>query len=203
MLLKIGKFFSLGLLLLLSVTAQAEPINAIFHGKGDPIAGNASGKITVVEFFDYQCGYCVMMAPAISGIIKSNPDLRVVYKELPIRGPMSVYAARAALAANKQGKYIPFHHALMNANEALTEKKIMELATSAGLNISKLKKDMNDKNVINTLNATMKLADELKLTGTPAIFIGKTNATNSEEIAFIPGAMDQSELQSAIDKIRK
>src|SRR5689334_12549783 len=93
---------SLGLLCLFSFAVKAESVNALFHQNSDPVAGNPKGKVTVVEFFDYQCSHCMTMAPVIEAIIKNNPNVRVVFKDFPIRGPVSEFAAKAALAANKQ-----------------------------------------------------------------------------------------------------
>lgn len=192
----------IGLLFSFSLAVHAEPTNALFRQGNDPVAGNPNGKITVVEFFDYQCGHCVSMAPVISAIIKANPDVRVVFKELPIRGTTSQFASRAALAAKKQGKYYAFSHALMMTNEPLNQTTIMEIAQKTGLNVVKLKKDMNDKSTYQQLNANMKLAEDLQISGTPAFFIGKTNATNSQDVTFRLGEMSQSELQDAINKAK-
>lgn len=172
----------------------------LFNQMNDPVAGNPNGKISVVEFFDYQCPHCIDMAPTIEGIIKANPDVRIVFKEFPIRGPMSEFAARAALAANKQGKYYEFSHALLTANKPLTQDVIFEIAKSTGLDVDKLKTDMNDKSIDEQLKATMKLAQNLKLFGTPAFFIGKTDASGA--INYVPGQMDQKQLQDAIDKAK-
>lgn len=172
--------------------------DALFHQNNDPAIGNPNGKVTVVEFFDYQCPHCVDMAPVISAISKANPDVRIVFKDFPIRGPMSEVAARAAIAANKQGKYYDFSHALLIANKQLTEDAIYDIAKSVGLDVDKLKKDMKDASVTDVLNANMKLAQNLKLFGTPAFFIGKTNDT--KDISYVPGQMDQNQLQTAIDK---
>lgn len=174
---------------------------ALFNQPNDPMAGNPSGKITVVEFFDYQCPHCVDMAPVMDAIIKANPDLRVIYKEFPIRGPISEFAARAALAAAKQGKYSEFSHALLSSNQPLTKDSILAIATKTGLDVTKLKNDMNDKSIDNQLKETTKLAQDLKLFGTPAFFIGKTDATGS--ISYIPGQMSQAQLQGEIDKAGK
>ena len=203
MLRKILLSFSLGLLFLFSLAVKAESVNALLHASNDPVAGNPKGKITVVEFFDYQCGHCMSMAPVIASIIKNNPNVRVVFKDFPIRGPVSEFAARAALAANKQGKYYEFNHALLTANQPLTEQSILEIAKSTGLNIKQLKKDMDSKAVENQLKANFNLALNLKLTGTPAFFISKTDAKDSSNINFILGEMSQSELQSAIDNASK
>ena len=110
----------------------------LFHQAGDPMAGNANGKVTVVEFFDYQCSHCVDMAPVIDSLIKADPNVRVVFKEFPIRGPLSEYAAKAALAASAQGKYFEFHKALMDQisqKQPLTEDSVLKAAQKVGLNI--------------------------------------------------------------------
>lgn len=178
-------------------------VKDLFHAPNDPVAGNPNGKITVVEFFDYQCPHCIDMVPVVDAIIKANPDVRVIYKEFPIRGPMSEVAARATLAANKQGKYSELSHAILASNQPLTQDLIMQLAKNVGLNVDQLKKDMNDKSVNEQIQGTVKLAKNLKLFGTPAFFIGKTDATTSSALIYVPGRLEQKQLQSEIDKASK
>lgn len=187
----------------LAFAVNAQPVAGLFHHNGDPIGGNASGSVTVVEFFDYQCSHCVKMAPVMSEIIKANPDVRVVYKDYPIRGPESELAARAAIAANLQGKYTVFSHALLNSSQDLNENSILDIAKSVGLNVDKLKRDMKGKKVTDELKNTLQIAQQFNLTATPAFFIGKTSATNSDQVNFVLGEMSQSELQSAIEKASK
>lgn len=175
-------------------------IPALFHQANDPTDGNVNGSITVVEFFDYQCPHCAEMTPVIAAITKANPNVRVVFKEFPIRGPVSEFAAKAALAANKQGKYTVFSHALLSAKPPLSQETILQIAKSSGLDVEKLKKDMNDPSVTDQLKNNMKLAQDLKLFGTPAIFVGKTNATPKDSISYGPGRLDQKQLQESIDK---
>lgn len=191
---------TISLFLSLSLTAYAESVSSLFHRSDDPVAGNPNGKITVVEFFDYQCGHCVSMGPVIQNIIKANPNVRIVFKEFPIRGTTSEFAARAALAANKQGKYYQFSHALLATNQPLTEEVILNVAKSAGLNMPKLKKDMKSSAITDALRANAQLAQELNINGTPAFFIGKTNAKSASAITFVLGEMSQQELQDAINK---
>lgn len=178
-----------------TATTFAAPL---FHSPNDPIAGNPNGQITVVEFFDYQCPHCVDMAPVMSAIIKANPNVRVVYKEFPIRGPMSEFASRAALASNLQGKYDVFSHALLTSTQPLTQDLVLQIAKNNGLNVDQLKKDMTNAAIDSQLKATIKLAQDLKLIGTPAFFIGKTDAKGN--ISYVPGQMNQTQLQGAIDK---
>lgn len=175
----------------------------LFKYANDPVVGNANGKVTLVEFFDYQCPHCVDMDPVITGLIKANPGLRVVFKEFPIRGAVSMTASRAALAANKQGKYMEMHEALMKDASSLTDAKIMEIAKKIGLDVTKLKTDMAGPDVDKQVKDTYKLAQELQLYGTPALFVAKTDVTSSSPVTavdFAPGQVDQKYLQNAIDK---
>lgn len=172
---------------------------------GDPVVGNVNGKITLVEFFDYQCPHCVEMTPIIEGLIKSNPELRIVFKEFPIRGPMSETASRAALAARIQGKYYEFHSALMRnimeQRKPLTEEVIYKIAQSVpGLNVDKLKTDMKSETVNQQIKTTYKLAQDLQLIGTPAFFIAKTDANQNTVFGFVPGRAELGQLQDAIKK---
>lgn len=175
-------------------------VQSLFHDAKDPVAGNPKGVVTIVEFFDYQCSHCVNMTSVISDAIKTSPNVRVVFKEFPIRGPVSDYAARAALAANLQGKYVVFHEALMKAKQPLTEAIVMTTAKDAGLNMDQLKKDMDSAAIKGQIATTMKLAQQLKLLGTPAFFIGKTDASAASSINYIPGEIPMPQL---IDLIKK
>jgi protein-disulfide isomerase len=178
--------------------------DALFRQSADPVAGNPNGKVTVVEFFDYQCPHCVDMAPTTAAIIKANPDVRIVFKDFPIRGAASQLGARAAVAANKQGKYYEFSHALLTANQPITQDSIIQIAKKVGLDTEKLQKDMNDGSVDAVLKANYKLAQDLKLFGTPAFFIAKTDVNKDKgTIIYIPGQMDQKQLQAEIDKAAK
>ena len=172
--------------------------NALFHKPNDVVAGNPKGKVTIVEFFDYQCQHCIDMAPVIQAIISANPDVRIVYKDFPIRGPVSIFAAKAAIAANKQGKYNEFSHAVLQAKQPLTEDMVLKIAEEQGLDVAQLKKDMDDKSINDLLNANLQLAKDLKLFGTPALFIGRTDKTGN--IEYVPGKTDQKQLQALIDK---
>lgn len=174
--------------------------DALFKDSSNPVAGNAKGKLTIVEFFDYQCPHCVDMVPALDATIKANPDVRVVYKEFPIRGPLSQMAAKAALAANLQGKYLPMHDAIMQASQNLSKEVIDNIAKSLGLNMEKFTADMEGAKVDQQLKGNFKLAQDLQLMGTPAIFVGLTNSP--KEIAFVPGQVDQAYLQELVAKLK-
>lgn len=179
--------------------------NPLFHQTTDPIAGNPNGTVTLVEFFDYQCPHCIDMTETIEGLIKANPNLRVVLKEFPIRGAMSELATRAALAAQKQGKYFPLHLALMSSKtEPLTENIIYDLAKTAGLNVDQLKVDMKDKSVDQQIKANYQLAKDLGIMFTPVLFIAKSNVTTDtkpDAIAFIPGQVSPAQLAEVLKKV--
>lgn len=179
----------------------------LFHHTNDPAAGNPNGKVTVVEFFDYQCPHCIDMTPVMDGIVKANSDVRVIYKEFPIRGPASETASRAALAAQMQGKYTDFQHALMKANKLpLTDDIIFGVAKTVGLDVDKLKADMKSKAVDQQIKDTYKLAQDLQLMGTPALFVAKSDVSKDsgpKAVIFIPGQVNQDQLQEAIGKVSK
>lgn len=176
----------------------------LFHSANDPTAGNPNGKIIIVEFFDYQCPHCIEMTPILEGLIKSNSDVKVVFKEFPIRGPASELAAKAALAAKMQGRYFDFHKGLMAANKVLTQEDIYKIAQQVGLNVDKLKTDMNSDAVSKEIKEDYKLAQSLQLIGTPAFFIAKSDVSDSSpatSVVFIPGQVDQAQLESVIAKL--
>jgi protein-disulfide isomerase len=181
--------------------------DALFHQANDATAGNPTGKITIVEFFDYQCPHCVDMTPIIDGLIKNNADVKVVFKEFPIRGPISEMASRAALAAKEQGKYFEFHKGLMETKqEPLTEDAIFTIAKNVGLDVEKLKAAMKSGNVDQQLKANYKLAQQLQLIGTPAFFIAKSNVSKtspSTAIVFLPGQVDAAQMNKAIETVSK
>ncbi|MGB6976255.1 MAG: DsbA family protein, partial [Gammaproteobacteria bacterium] len=172
---------------------------ALFNDPVSPVIGNPNGNVTVVEFMDYQCGHCKEMSPIIEGIIKQDPELRVVIKQLPIFGESSEFAAKAALAAQKQGKFAAFHQALMKATAPLSHDSVMAIAKSVGLNTEQLQQDMKDDVFDQQLKANMQLAQTLGLVGTPAFIIG--NRQNSKN-AFMPGATSAQNMQQLINQVR-
>ena len=183
-------------------SAVFDNADALFNGTVT-VVGNPTGKVTLVEFFDYQCIHCVKMAPALANLVKKNPDLRVIYKEFPIFGDSSVTASKAALAAGMQGKYVQMHDALLKAGKRLDDKTVMAKAKSVGLDMNKLKKDMDSKEVAAMLDANRELADKMHLQGTPAFVIASTPAgkfNTKSEPTFIPGGSSEDVLQGMIKK---
>lgn len=139
-----------------------------------PVGGNVKGDVTVVEFFDYRCGVCKRIHPIVNQLVKSDPNIRRVYKEWPILGPNSVLAARAAIASRKQGKYLSFHKVMMEANSSFGESAIMAMAESVGIDTAKLRQDMRSAETDAVIRKNYALAEKLKLNGTPSFVIGDT-----------------------------
>lgn len=177
----------------------------LFHQTTDPVGGNPNGKITIVEFSDYQCPHCIEMTTILDDLVKKNNDIRIVFKEFPIRGPNSELATRAAFAAQKQGKYYQFHNALMQSKtQPLNETVILDVAKSVGLNVDKLKTDMKDSSIDQQIKTNYQLAKEMELMWTPIFFVAKTDVSNKSkptDIIFIPGRVEASQLSDAIEKM--
>lgn len=172
----------------------------LFNDPNSPTAGNADGNVLLVEFFDYQCSHCKEMQPVIDKVLSGNNKVKIIYKEFPIFGDTSNYAAQMALAANKQNKYLEFHNALMKHSGALNASKIQEIAKSVGLNVEQLKKDMTDPAVKQEISDTYDLAKALNLAGTPSFVLSNKAMT---EFDFIPGAAPEQLFQQSVDNIAK
>lgn len=157
-----------------------------------PVGGNPDGDITIVEFFDYNCGYCKRVAPAVAETLANDKKVRIVYKEFAILGQESVFAARAALAAKRQGKYHEMHEALMSAERADAEA-VVALSQQLGLDRKKLLKDMQDPAITKILERNYQLANALGINGTPAFVIGER---------MIPGAVDAAGMAEIIAQER-
>lgn len=156
------------------------------------ILGNPQGRVTLVEFTDFACGYCRQSVKAIEALVAANPDLRVVVRELPIIAPESEDAARMALAAAAQGKY-PAYHAAMFAGERPSASSIAAAATAAGLDLATARAALARADVTAELQRNLEIARELGINGTPAWIIGGR---------IINGAVPAADLQSAIDAAR-
>lgn len=143
----------------------------LFDERRDPIFGNPDGDVTVVEFFDYGCPYCREVTERLLQTVKRDGNIRVVFKELPVLGPGSEYAARAALAAKNQGRYLEFHRALMRSNGRLTRKRILRVAGSLGIDVNRLRADMRSPEVNDAIAANRTTARRLGVRGTPTFVI--------------------------------
>ncbi|AML53526.1 DsbA family protein [Falsihalocynthiibacter arcticus] len=147
-----------------------------------PVLGNPDGDVTVVEFFDYNCPYCKKAADVVEELIANDPNVRVVYREWPILSEGSVYAARAALASREQGKYEEFHWEMMEQRGRLDEKSVLKIAKSIGLDLDRLKEDMNAPEVDEHIETTHALAKTLGFGGTPSFVIGDALAPGMIEM---------------------
>jgi protein-disulfide isomerase len=159
-----------------------------------PVLGNPDGDVTVVEFFDYNCPYCKRAMPEIDALLAQDGQIRLVLREWPILSEGSALAARAALAARKQGKYPEMHDALMNLRGKLEADTVMRIAGEVGLDLEKLKADMQSPEVEEHIATSMRLADALGFNGTPAFIVGDQ---------LIPGFVEKAQLAEAVASARQ
>lgn len=158
-----------------------------------PVLGNPDGDVTVVEFFDYNCPYCRRAGEQVSAMLAADDNVRVVYREWPILGEGSTFAARAALASRAQDKYAEFHEALMAARGRVDETSVMQIAAGLGIDVTQLRRDMDDPSVQDHIDTTMALAQSLGFSGTPSFVIGE---------ALAPGLVDAEQLLAMIEDAR-
>jgi protein-disulfide isomerase len=173
----------------------AERSDEIFRHPDDPFAGAAEGDVTLVEFFDYRCGYCRNMAGNLRTLVDTDDRLRFVFKELPVLGPDSVVAAKAALAAAKldHDKYYDFHMVLMQTKD-LSREAVLGLAAAKGYDRDAMAAEMDSAWVQERLDANQALAESLGINGTPSFVVGST---------LIPGAVDIGRLAQLVQDERK
>ncbi|USG59489.1 DsbA family protein [Sneathiella marina] len=165
--------------------------------KNDPssfVAGNPDGDVTIVEFFDYRCGYCKRNFPDLMKTVEDDGNIRLVLKEFPILGEDSVLASQAAIASISQGKYMEFHTALMAVRGGLTKDRILNIASDVGLDVQKLEEDMQGEAVQNIIRKNYSLAQQLGVNGTPAFVIEDT---------FYPGAATAEQMEKLIVAARE
>jgi len=165
--------------------ALTDMTSRLKNNPNDPQIGNPDGDLTVVEFFDYRCGYCKKVFPDVQKLIKSDVNIRYVLKEFPILGPESVYASHAAQAVwlHQPDKYLAFHTAMMLNRGGLGERKVIDLAISAGVDTVAMKDQMNDPVIQKTLDATAEQAQALGVSGTPAFIFGNDIAPGAISLA--------------------
>jgi protein-disulfide isomerase len=161
-----------------------------------PAAGNIDGDITIVEYFDYQCPYCRKLEPELRQVVQDDGKVRLVLKDWPILGPVSVIAARMALASKFQGKYIQAHEALIGVNSKLTEPRMRELLAGAGIDIDRLDRDLvtNTKAIDAILARNSDQATAFGFKGTPSFIVGKFR---------VPGILTMAEFDQVIADARK
>ena len=166
----------------------------VFDDPATPVGGNPQGDATIVEFFDYRCPYCKQVLPSLQTLLKEDHKLRFVYKEMPVLGPQSVTAARAALAAQRQGKYEGFHNAMMATTGQITDETVYRVAGSVGLDVDRLKRDMSAPEIEQILKANLALAGALNIRGTPGFIVGNR---------IVPGAVELDSLRNMIADARQ
>jgi protein-disulfide isomerase len=169
-----------------AITSQR---HALLENSADPAVGDSAGDVTLVEFYDTRCPYCRGLLPTMAALLKADPKLRVVYKDLPILGPNSMLEARALLAAQRQGGYERMQDAVMHNSGAVTAQSLGAEAQTLGLDGDRLQKDMGDPVIQARLESNLQLAQTLHVEGTPAFIIGAK---------LIPGAVSLAELQDAV-----
>lgn len=169
-------------------------LNKIINDSDAPVGGNAKGDVTVVEFFDYSCGYCKLAQENLEKLLSDDKNIRLIYKELPILGQNSLTASKAALASVSQGGYLKFHEALMKSKSPLNESAVMDVAKETGLDTEKLKKDMESEKIAKMLKSNIALAKEIGAQGTPTFIIGGK---------LYPGAVPYEQMKEAVEAARK
>jgi protein-disulfide isomerase len=166
--------------------------DALTNSELDPVGGNTEGSITIVEFFDYNCGYCKRASGTLQQLVKDNPNLKVVYKEWPILSESSSIAAKIALAINlaEPTKYEEFHHTLLSARSIRSAEDVWKIAEQVGIDRSAAEAKLNSPEVEQHLTQTSALAQNLGITGTPAFIVGDK---------ILKGAYPIEQIQEAID----
>jgi protein-disulfide isomerase len=161
-----------------------------------PVAGNAAGDISIVEYFDYQCPYCRKIEPELRQVVHDDGKVRLLLKDWPILGPVSVTAARMVLASKYQDKFIQAHDALISVNAKLTETRIREVLAGAGIDVDRLDRDLASHaaaiDAILARNNDQATAFEFR--GTPSFIVGKFR---------VPGVLTMAQFGQAIADARK
>lgn len=161
-----------------------------------PVAGNPNGDVTIVEYFDFQCPYCRRVEPELQQVVQDDGKVRLVSKVWPILGPVSVTAARMALASKYQDKFLQAHNALIGVASRLTEPRINELLAGASIDMNRLKRDLatHSKAIDAILARNNDQATAFEFRGTPSFIIGKFR---------VPGVLTMAEFDQAIADARK
>jgi protein-disulfide isomerase len=156
--------------------AQPDPLikahaAKLLHDPRTQALGAAHGDVTIVEFFDYTCPFCKAAEPRVEALLKADKGVRLVVKEFPILSPQSPLASRAALAAARQGRYAAYHQAMLLHQGELDEDAIFAIARDIGLDVGRLRRDMNDPALAREIDDNMKLAKAINVHGTPTFIV--------------------------------
>lgn len=177
-----------------ATTAIASMQDAIFNDPGQVVVGNPDGDVTLVEFFDYNCGYCRAALPDMAALLADDPNLRIILKEFPILSNESIDAARVAVLVGDAGvDYWTFHEALFSSRGQVDKKVALAAAAELGLSPVALELDMGTEAVSKTIQTSYEIARALNITGTPTYIIGNE---------IIPGAIGLDELRARIANMR-
>ena len=169
----------------------------IFNSQYQAVIGNPNGKVTLVEFFDYNCGYCKRALDDLTKLMKADPDLRVVLKDFPVLGPGSVEAAQVASAVRAQlkgEKFWEYHQKLLTTRGSIGKAQALNVARDLGLDMAQLEKDLAAPAVKAGIEEVMKVADILNLTGTPSYVVGTD---------VIVGAVGYDEIKGKLENMKK
>ena len=172
---------------------------ALFSSPHQVTLGDPQGDVTLVEFFDYSCGFCKRALPDTLALLADDPHLKIVLKEFPILGPGSAAAARVAIAARMQdpAKYLAFHRALLGGAGPASEQKALDAARDQGFDLARLENDMASDEVVVTIDEDMKLASALGVSGTPAYVVGKGVVVGAVGAAALKERIAQARAESA------
>lgn len=160
-----------------------------------PMVGNPDGDVTVVEFFDYRCGYCKRVLPSVQKLLKDDGNIRLVLKEYPILGPDSLIAAKASLAVwqTDPDKYMDVHAAMLTAKGTLDEERVLDLVAAQGVDRDTIRKAMAEPGIEDVLRANFELGQRLGINGTPAFIIGDE---------LVPGAIGLEQMEKLVADAR-
>ncbi len=166
---------------------------AVLTASDQPSVGNPDASVTVIEFFDYNCGYCKKAFPDVQELVAKDSDVRVVFQEFPVLGQSSEEAARWSLAAQKQGKYFEYHAALMDYRGQKNKAALLSLARDVGLDTEQLETDANSPEIAAAIERSRTIARDLNINGTPAFIVQKE---------FYRGYLGEGGLEHAVNDAR-
>lgn len=179
------------------VSALKDSKDAVLDTPHAYVVGNPAGDVTLVEFFDYNCGYCKRSLSDVRTLAKTDPKLRIILKDFPVLGPDSVEASRVALAVKNQlqgDKLFDYHTKLLDSRGRVNGERAIAVAKEMGVDVARLQKDMESPDIRNILQANVGLGDKLGLTGTPAFIVG-------DEV--IAGAVGLDPLKQVVNNTRQ
>ncbi len=177
-----------------SKEAISKNTQKLLNDPTSPVGGNPKGDVTIVQFFDYTCGYCKMSQVHLGKFLEEDKNVKLIYKEFPILGQDSAEVSKIALASHLQGKYVPFHNALMDSKERPSVEVALKIAKEVGLDVEKLKKDMGSEKIQKTIQNNRDVAEAMGARGTPTFVIGGK---------LYPGALPVEQLKKAVAEVRE